>query len=195
MKRIEFILIGILLVGFLMNLFFLTGGGVLIMLSSLFLALLYYPGGLFLFNDLPFKGVFKRESYAGLTAMKAIVSVVAGIALSLICLGILFKLQSWPGSEVNLLVGLTMLLTVVLIAAYKFKATKIDIYKNILKRAGLFGIVGLGLYFISSPDIERFRYRNHPECLVLYEQYLLDPENPELWEQLDEAHHRIASRE
>jgi len=193
MKRIEYILIGIFLSGFIMNLFFLTGGGILLVLSASILAVLYYPGGLFLFNNLSFKGVFKKETYSGLSVLRVIGSVVAGIALSMICIGILFRLQSWPASGINLLAGLSVLLIVGIIAAYKFMAKEATVYKGILTRAIVYGILGLGLFLTSSEDIERFRYRNHPDYLDLYEKHLQDPDNRELWKQLDEAHNRVAA--
>ncbi|HKR04707.1 MAG TPA: hypothetical protein VJY62_08715, partial [Bacteroidia bacterium] len=96
MKKAEKILGSIAFMGLILKLSLIPGGGILISLSLLTLAFLYYFSFAFL-NDIPLKNIFKKESYNGISPLKMIGTAGIGIALAQCTLGLLFKIQNYEG--------------------------------------------------------------------------------------------------
>ncbi|HOH23434.1 MAG TPA: hypothetical protein PLB61_08870, partial [Bacteroidales bacterium] len=113
------------------------------------LALLYYFLGFALFNRIGFKEIFKQESYKDISTQRIIGSIGAGWAISLICLGILFKLQHFPGSKILLIVGLIATLLVLAIALTEYKKTKEEFYIGLFGRIAVISTIGLLTIVIS----------------------------------------------
>lgn len=126
--------------------------------------------------------LFKKVSYKGFSPMRIIGSNGFGIGLAILCSGILFKLQHWPGAEINLKAGLVITLIVLLISFIRFMKNKNDFYKRIFKRIALFGEFGLILALTSDITIEKIIYRNHPDYINAFVDSKENPDNTELWE-------------
>ena len=100
-------------------------------------------------------------------------------------IGLMFKFQSWPGADLNLGVGLFGLLIVTIIGLTKYFKNKSDYYTRIFKRAAIFG--GLGLIIMLTPEttLVEFKYRNHPEYVNALKKAMADPDNSELWDNVE----------
>lgn len=194
MKRTEKILGILIVISLLMKLTFTTGGNVIFSLSMLILAAIYYPFGFAFFNEIRLKKIFDKNSYKGISALRMIGSIGAGIALSILCIGILFKIQYWKGSTVNLSVGIVISVIVLIIAFIQYSKSKSEFYTKIFKRIAILGVIGLLLFFIPSMTIRKFQYRNHPEFIKAYENYIKNPQDIELQRKLDLEHNRIKMR-
>jgi len=79
----------------------IPGSSLLLMLSLLVLFLLYFPFAFYFFSD----KIIRQQNI--------VVSIFGGMVLSIIPLGILFKLMLWPGYQVQL--GMTLILTPLLL--------------------------------------------------------------------------------
>lgn len=186
MKKGELILIAIALVALLLNILLIPGGGVLTVLSLSSLSMIYFYFGFALFNDIPLRKVFKKESYKEVSSARTVGAVGAGMALSMTIIGIMFKFQAWPGSELNLLVGLLGLVVVLIVGLIKCSKNKSEYYTRIFKRAAIFG--GLGLILILTPRTSwiDFRYRNYPDYATALKNSIADPNNDELHNKVEE---------
>ena len=106
-----------------------------IILSSLMM--IYFYGGIYFFSDKK----FKQQNYA--------LSIVSGVFLSIAPVGILFKIQHWPGAQnilnisvvvIPILLGVTMFLK----NKSKIKEELKGYYKNMIIRIS----VSMALVFI-----------------------------------------------
>lgn len=82
------------LIGLIFKLLHLQGAHLILLISLMSLAIIYFPGGFYFFSDKTIK-----RSNVGL-------SVIAGLFFSIIAIGMLFKLFKWPYSEIYLLAGM-----------------------------------------------------------------------------------------
>ncbi len=150
MNKLEKIVGVIVLIALILKLTMIPGGGILIVLSLSILSIIYFPFGFALFNQIEIKRILKRDSYKGLSALRIVGAIGVGMALSLICIGILFKLQHWPGSTSNLLTGLFTSLIVLIIALIRYFKTKSDFYIRIIKRLLIIGGLALLIILVSN---------------------------------------------
>jgi hypothetical protein len=180
MIKFEKILGIIALIGLILKITLISGGSILLTFSLMTLACLYYPFGFALFNKIGLRKIFIKESYRGLSVLKVIGSIAAGTGLSVICIGILFKLQYWKGADTNLISGLGTTLIILVVTLNKYLKTKGECYIRILKRIVIIGIVGLILICLPDLTIVKFQFRNHPEYIKAYELYKDNPNNEEL---------------
>lgn len=190
MKKIELILGALAAIALLMNFNLITGGALLGILAIMLLACLYWPGGFPLLNNIPLRNLFRKDTYKGMSSIRIIGSALAGMAFSLVCVGVLFKVQHWSGADMNLKTGLISTASVFVVSLIKFSSTKAELYRNTIVRSIIYGIVGIAALSVSVEDLERFTYRNHPKYLEVYEQHLADPKNERLWKELEIEHHR-----
>lgn len=147
MNRLEKVLGVLTLIALIFKLFIITGGGILLALSLTGLAIIYFPLGFVFFNQIRFDKIFNNSSYQGLSVLRIIGTIGAGISLSTLCLGILFKLNHWGGSFV-LLKGLLSISIILIIVVLKYFQTKSDLYSNMIKRILIVGLFGLLIYLI-----------------------------------------------
>ena len=95
---------------------------------------MYCFPGFALFNSIPLKKIFRKESYQSLSPAKIIGTVVLGLSLSEIVIGILFKVQDYEGSAIQLISGLFFLTIILIISVIRYRKNKSGFYKNIFKR-------------------------------------------------------------
>lgn len=100
-------------------------------------------------------------------------------------IGLMFKFQSWPGADFNLGAGLVGLLIVTIIGVIKYSKNKSKYYIRIFLRAAIFG--GLGLILMLTPKTSwvELKYRNHPEYVDALMKAMADPDNKELWDNVE----------
>lgn len=184
MKKLEKI-IGLLAIGsVILKLLLIPYSGILLSISTMTLAMLYYPLGFALFNGVQVRKILKKESYNGKSTFKIIGAVGVGLALSILCIGILFKLQNYPFSDTNLKAGIFLTIIALLIVIIRLAKTKNSFYKKILNRIVIIGGIGLLFLFVSDLQIVKIKYRNHPEYIKAYESYLKNPDNEETQKKL-----------
>ncbi|OQA87496.1 MAG: hypothetical protein BWY27_01043 [Bacteroidetes bacterium ADurb.Bin234] len=163
----------------------LPGGNIMLLLSLSLLSLLYYGFGFALFNRIGFKQLVKKESYTGISMFMIIIAVITGIALSVICIGIPFKVLRLSGSKILFVTGLIPLLIVFIISVISYFKTKSKLYIRLIKRILIIGGLGLLLSCVSGLTIVKIQYRNHPNYIKAYELYMTNPSDEQLRKNLD----------
>ncbi len=109
-----------------------------------------------------------------------VLSIVAGLFLSLIPIGILFKLMYWPGATIYLLIGLVVT-PILMLLSYFLRAKAPEhlyrYYTNMLIRSSIWGVLVFVLYFTSSATLLRIQYWHDPELARLKALHYTYPDN------------------
>jgi len=182
MKKTELILIVIVIVSILLSIVNLPGGVLFTTLSILSLSGLYFYLGLFLFNGIPLKGIFKKSSYKGLSVVRILGTMFLGLVYAALLIGILFKFNYWPGGHFLLLTGINLLILSIIVLFLKTLLSKTVFYKKYLFQSIAFLVVAVAFYFIPFGYIERIKFRNNPEILAVVEALSKDINNQALWD-------------
>ena len=177
MKKLEKILVFIMLIALVMKLYLMPGGSSISEISMVLLSLIYFPFGFAFLNQIPMRKIFSKDAYKEQTTIRLICAIGVGISLSAICIGILFKLNSWPGSNRYIIVGLLTLFIIQGVALFRKIKLKQKIYSFMVRRIAILSI--LGIIFLILPDlpIERIRFGNHPDYIKACEDYLNHPQD------------------
>jgi hypothetical protein len=195
MKKLEKILGVAFLIALILKLTLLPGGGILATFSLLILANLYFLFGFALFNQIALKDIFKGASYNGIPALRIIGAIGTGSALSVLCVGILFRLQHWPGASINIITGVIVSLIILIIVLIKYFKAKEQFYFRILKRLIILGGLGFILLNLSDSTIIKFQFRNHPDYIKAYELYIKNPQDETLRNNLDLEYYKATMSE
>lgn len=155
----------------------LSGLSLLFVFAFLTIALIYFPLGFAFFNQIRLRRIFKSESYKGLSPGRILGAIGVGISLSPICLGIIFKIQDWPGANNMLEAGLIPSFIILIIAIYKYFKSTDHYYKRIVIRLLIIGVFGLTLLFTTQLRLVKIQFRNHPQYVHAYELYCKNPED------------------
>ncbi len=185
MKKAEIIFTTLSIIALGLNLLLIPGGGVLTVLTLSILSMIYFYLGFALFNDIRLRKIFKKDSYKEISSLRILGAVGVGLALSMTTIGLMFKFQSWPGADFNLGAGLLGLLIVTIIGLIKYSKNKSDFYTRIFKRVTILGGLGLILMFTPKTSWVELKYRNHPEYVDAFKKAMADPENKELWDNVE----------
>jgi len=145
MKRFEIILGIVFLIAVIFKIADWPGGSILATISLTLLTGFYFYFGFAFFNNIRLKNILNGNSYQGISVLRIIGSIGAGWGLAILCLGILFNVQHYPGEKIMLSVGLIAVFVVAIIALIKLFRSKSDFYKMIVLRIGYIG--GIGIYF------------------------------------------------
>jgi len=180
MKRLETIMAIITAVAFIMKLAMIAGAGMLLIFSVMLLAGIYYPFGFAFFNGIDLLELTKKEVYKNISVKRIIGAVGVGIGLSAVCMGILFKIQHFPGATIMLSSGLVVVAIALLVSLLFFFRNKDAYYSNIVKRIAIIGVLGLTMLFLPPLTIEKIRFHNHPAYIKALEAYTNNPQNDTL---------------
>jgi hypothetical protein len=195
MKKLEKITGIAFVISTVLRFYLIPGYGILTVLSLSILACIYYPFGFAFFNQIKIRRIFKKTSYQELSAIRIIGAIGAGMTLSTICIGILFRLQHYTGGQMNLIIGLVSTLIIIIIAYIKFIKNKTEYYTRIFKRIAIIGGFGLILAIIPDLTLTKIQFRNHPDYINALEKYLDNPQSEELWKKKDLEYHRATMTE
>ncbi len=149
MRMAEKIFVVFFVMGLVLKLLHLEGAGLLIGLSITLLAILYFFLGLLLFNGISFRQVFKGKAFKGISTIRILGSIGAGILLALSILGVMFSILHLEGAGFMLTFGLTSTLIVSLILIFKSVTQGSSIfYINMIIRSGASFLASLIVYVI-----------------------------------------------
>lgn len=195
MRITERILIVAIFIAVILKFSLISGGNVLMLWSVTILSSIYYPFGFLFFNQIRLRNIFKKASYKGVTTQKIVFALIAGLGLSIICIGSLFKLLNLTGADQMLFIGV-IITSVVFVISLIVILTKKEVYAQlILRRASFIGIIGVALLLTSELRIVKLQYRNHPSYIEAYTKYLADPRNEELQKKKEIEYYKIVLTE
>lgn len=146
--KTEKVLALLFLIGIAFKLFHWDGGSIITVITVLTLSALYLVGGFYFFCD----GNLRRQNLA--------FSIIAGMSLCVVPLGILFPIQYWEGAQ-PMIVSATMVSVLFLIITIILRAFASDelktYYNNMLWRTGI--LAGLSLLLLLTPVATFFEPR------------------------------------
>ncbi len=181
MKKLELYIFPVtFIIGFLIYFMDYPFGAIITILSLSGLSCLYFYFGFALFNKISFRRIFKKESYQSISTWRIIGSIATGISISIVLLGILYRIFRWPFGNEMLIIGVNFLNVVFIIGFIKIIKGKQPFYKRLLTRVVTFGL--LGYLFLSLPSYTflALKYKNHPDYIEAVKRLDQDPENLEL---------------
>ena len=180
MKRLERILAIVVVFAIIMRLTLIPSSGIFLFFSIMLLSGIYYPFGFAFFNNIDLIEITKKASYKNTSIKRIVGAVSAGIGLSIICTGILFKLTHFRGASIVLYIGLDLTTLVFIISLFRFFASKDNYYLTIYKRFAIIGAVGMIMAVMPPLIIDKMRYHNYPAYVKALEAYTKDPQNDSL---------------
>ncbi len=174
--RTEKILGAIIWIGILFKLLHWPGGGIILVLSLSALAMIYFSLAFYFYAD----GEIKNQNLP--------LSIATGLFLSIIPIGILFKLQYWPGATFYLLMGSvgSFILFPIIYFMQKRNMALTTYYKNMMKRVIVLGTASFILYITPITTLLNIQYWNDPELAEIAARSYQNPENEEYRKQLEE---------
>lgn len=178
MLKTEKILIAITLIALVMRFSGVADSSFLLITGMSTLALFYYLAPL-LFNGIRLSNTFKRGSLEKVPIAAFIAAFFVGGGLAAALLGILFKLQFWPGARNMLFAGIGVTVLSSLAAYFISRKHGIGLWHRASARILPFTAFGLLLLSVSSETLADLTYSD-PEKAELLKQVLRDPDNEAL---------------
>jgi hypothetical protein len=185
MKKVEIAITVISMISIVMYLFLIPESSLLIIVSFLLLVYFYSFIGFALFNGIRLMDVTKKASYKNISEQRIIGAIGAGIALSITVLGIMMYVLAGPGGLIILPTGLILLAIVTVVGYIKYSKNKSGYYIEIFKRIVFFSGLGISLFLTPKFKWLDIRYREHPAYLNALKKANADPDNEELWKNVD----------
>lgn len=185
MKKAELTLTVLFVVALLINLMDVPGGAILTILSLTALSMLYFYLSFLLFNDVPLSAITKKDAYQHTTRKRIIGSILTGMAIGILLMGILFMVERWPGAAVMTTYGLALLFVAGVVALIQYSQGKSPFYLGVLKRVVPYLVLGVILHFFSQALFLDFKYRNYPAYIEAVKAWQADPTNDALHEQME----------
>lgn len=182
MKRVEKAFVIIFSVSLIYKYFQGIGSSLFLIMAINLLAILYFYFSFALFNELSFKQIFNKNKYTSLVKKRLAISILTGIAISVSLIGILFKLQNYPGADFIMLIGLALTMTLTIFTLYKNYKTEGDFYFKILARVGLASLLLISLFKIPERTLLEWQYPDSPEYIDAVIKSRDDPRNDSLRE-------------
>jgi|GEM_PF-3160017 len=162
MIKLEKGLIILLAISILAKIIPIPGSGPAITLTALVLSCLYLFFGFAVFAKIGFRKIFKKDSYKQLKSWDIIISIITGIVFQTVVLGLIFKLQYWPGAHPMSRAGLMMMCIIIILSVFMLRTVNRFIYVGILKRGIPLFLLLLLLHVL--PLTTRLKiFKVHPE--------------------------------
>lgn len=177
MRIIEFLLVVTFLVGFTLRMFLVPNTNLIILISLIFLSFLYFGLGILIFNHIGIRDVLKKNPFNEVSKLKILGSILCGVNLSILVIGILFGLLHWPGYKLMVMVSLPPALIILFIVIVKVIKTSKSSYTKVISRSLIF-IPFATILLINPLFFDEISLRNHPEEIAMIRARIKYNENP-----------------
>lgn len=149
MKRLERILIVILLISLYLKSKHIDGASLLFVIDCILLSIIYFFFSHPLINKIKLQHLFRGKT-SQLSKIQVILSVILGFGLSFTVTGLMYVKQYWYGGYETSFVGMMVLILIGIIALYK-KSSQSELtvfYNEVLLRAMIGVLVSIIIFFI-----------------------------------------------
>lgn len=180
MQRVEKIYLVVITLAILLRLFNIPGAGGLLTLSMMTFSLFYLGLSTFLFNGLSLEDISKGFSKTAISIKRVLGSVIIGLSLSTLVLGVLFKIMLWPGAIGMLFFGTRLAFVPLIICIIKYFPERNIFYLNAIKRVSVALIIGLFLFYLPNEYLWNVYYKDFPEHIETLKKLRQNPNDPEL---------------
>lgn len=174
MRFLEYFTFLVFIFGFYFYMMLWPGGTIMILTSLMSLSCLYFFLGFSFLNNIRLRNILKKESYSDLSTLRIIGAIVAGVNLSVLLIGLLFRLMRWPGATFMLFVTFLPSLIILGVAIIKQINTSQRSYLKVITRTGFFLAFAAVLYF-QPMVLQKIRYKDYPKLIKAMEEYDKNP--------------------
>lgn len=153
------------------------GGSQILIISLSILAIIYCFGAIYFFSDKTIKN------------QNLLLTIFSGFFLAFIPIGVLFKLQYWPGADFSLLLGIFLAIIIFSITYFLKSKSKDELetyYKNMTIRITTLITLAALLYLTPTATLVKLQYWNDPELARLKTLKYTNPGNEDYIRQHDE---------
>ena len=130
-------------IGLLMALFNTPFDSLIVSVCFITLSCLYFCFGFALFNNIPFRKIFVPDSYKGLDFWRILIAIGTGLAFSVLTIGIMCSVLSYPMAKTFLAVGIVLAVIIIILALIKNAQRKDNFYRNVILRSFVFMIIAI----------------------------------------------------
>lgn len=163
MNKLEKALIGVFLSSITLNILNVVGVWV-ITLSSVLIGNFYFFFGLLIMNGIKPLRVLHSDSYSGISGLRKIGSILFGVNISFLIIGIMSKLMLYTVIDNMFLnLGLFGCLIALLVGIVRNNKHPNKFYKSLFIRIGFFGLLALSFRLIPDDLMLSNRYPDNPE--------------------------------
>ena len=148
MKTTELILVLLAFTTAILHLLHIPYSGYALALSLLALSFFYYALGFAFFNEIEYKAIFRKKNYQKIKTHHILFAIANGWILSIILIGVMFKLENLPYAGYILSVGFIVTTVFILLSIILYIKTKSKIYSKIISRQLTTLIIAAGVYFL-----------------------------------------------
>jgi len=141
MQKLEIIFSGLFIFGSILKMCHIPGSAFLIVVSFLFLFIIYTYLPYYLINNKSLKDIFKKSTYMGTGVYKTLVSIFTGWALGCFVAGVTFGIMSYNGGLLLLVSGQAWMTVSVLVLFLGMKRHKKFVIRNLI-RISVIAVVG-----------------------------------------------------
>ncbi|MDF2454077.1 MAG: hypothetical protein K0R51_70 [Cytophagaceae bacterium] len=164
--KVEKIILGVVALALVFKFMHFAGANMILVVSLSTLAMVYFGGGFWFAKG---KDEQKRTGLA----------VIAGMAFSITCMGILFRLLYWPGGKAMLMLP-ALALPILLAVIFYLKGKEnqaLETDKKLLIRVVVFAVLAISFYTVSNRALLTIQYPNDPEVVRIKSNHFDHPEN------------------
>ena len=190
LKKIELVLVVLSIASIVLKLLHASFAGTLLILTLSSLSFFYLARTAYLGSGRLF---FFQSKNPNISFTRKIGTSASGFALSITCIGMLFKFQFWNGSGSQLLVGMMSAAVAVAVTMFLFRRTGLSIYKQLLTRVTISFVIGVMLFL--TPDaklLDIIHPDNDPEK-VAFKKYLEHPDDLQAQKEWEQIQHKMDS--
>jgi hypothetical protein len=163
MRKIEIVLVVLTMVSVVVSLFLVPGADVFAVLAFSALAFFYLYLGFALFNGISLRGLFKRDSYKGVSLARISAATCVGMALSISIIGMCFRVYEWPGSLIFFKYGFGGLVIAAILCIVKYRKSRSLFYRRTIKRIVVVGFISIVLFAIPKTTWNVLKYQKSAE--------------------------------
>ncbi len=167
---IELILVISCILFLVLSYFFVKNSGVRVLIFYTLLSVFYFFGSAF---------HFQKDEKNQNSTVYIISLILLGLVLSITIMGILFKLNWWPGAATMLNCGLVGLVFLGLAYTFAYFREKSVTYLKILSRIAIYGAISIFFLAIPKMQIVAFKYHDYPDYIEAVKNVENDPSNLE----------------
>ncbi|MFW5762140.1 MAG: hypothetical protein ACOCXH_14290 [Cyclobacteriaceae bacterium] len=188
LKKIEFS--ALLIIAALLVHRFVAGTDLQVLLRILLtlLSIFYLWFSFFLFNKTGLLSLFNSKFRQSVPAIRIIFSVTMGFVYSFSFVALLFAVSFYPGMNnfiiISIIINILALFSTLIIGYYRREHQKYLLQFTIRS----FILASLFAVYLHIPVNQKLQllFNDHPSFIEAYNEYLSDPDNPEIQERLRE---------
>jgi magnesium-transporting ATPase (P-type) len=185
MRVVEKIVLTVIILVIALKYFSIPGAAALLIVLLMTLSLFYMGLSVVLFNNVTLDDLNKGISKKGISRNRILGSVFTGFALSVIVIGVLFKIMLWQGSGANLLAGMLAIFIPLAVSIIKYSSLKDSFYLNVIKRTSVAIIVAVSFYLMPVEYLWNVYYKDAPEYIEALKKAKENPGDYELKEDVN----------